>query len=637
MNDEPQVGPTTPDDPYPATVAGLTEIIVADPKLSPGKKAYMVGGLKKLMELDPVIATLQPNGRAVVCRFESLTTAATGLSYSRLSNIRSACRRAFKYAAARWKGMASTAGRTPEWQALYDLIRGNQNFTIYLSRFSHWCSGNDIRPDQVCDTVVARFGLYLELVVGEPGPMLRKMAIRWNMCANAIEGWPKTIITLPSTQGPRMAPRVEEFGDLLKADFQAYERLMRTGSEGEDADPFHCEEAEDDELSPEARRRQRKGALFKPYAESTIIGRKDVLRRLIGLAVIVTGIPLSRMRLSDLVTKENASRILKLYRQQMGDPTANILVNSAHALVVLARHFVRVDDATQAKLDEYAAKILTAYKRAKMAGSGGMTAKNRKRLEALGPKQMTALFRLPATLISPVLARVRAGRAKPADLVDAQVAVAIAILLHAPLRSRNTIAIELDRHLRFPPGEDCAHLEFKHTEVKNDVALNFVLPPDATNLVKVYIAEIMPHFGRGRNTKFLFPGLFNDTKAANLLGRQIIARINHDVGVVMNQHLFRHLLALLYLRRCPGQYEIVRILLGHKSVNTTRKYYCGLEAEAALAHFIKIMKELKDETGIDPDDMARLVGGPRRVRATRRKARNPRPLPDKRSKGGGSM
>jgi hypothetical protein len=32
----------------------------------------------------------------------------------------------------------------------------------------------------------------------------------------------------------------------------------------------------------------------------------------------------------------------------------------------------------------------------------------------------------------------------------------------------------------------------------------------------------------------------------------------------------------------PGEYETVRLLLGHKDLNTTVKFYCGLEQADAL-------------------------------------------------------
>jgi integrase len=45
----------------------------------------------------------------------------------------------------------------------------------------------------------------------------------------------------------------------------------------------------------------------------------------------------------------------------------------------------------------------------------------------------------------------------------------------------------------------------------------------------------------------------------------------------MTLHQFRHALAAVYLKDHPGDYETVRRFLGHRSIRTTVKFYCGLE------------------------------------------------------------
>ncbi len=49
----------------------------------------------------------------------------------------------------------------------------------------------------------------------------------------------------------------------------------------------------------------------------------------------------------------------------------------------------------------------------------------------------------------------------------------------------------------------------------------------------------------------------------------------------MNPHLFRHFAGWNYLKAHPGDYETVRQLLGHKSINTTIVFYTGIEVIAA--------------------------------------------------------
>ncbi|MBM4073226.1 MAG: site-specific integrase [Planctomycetes bacterium] len=58
-----------------------------------------------------------------------------------------------------------------------------------------------------------------------------------------------------------------------------------------------------------------------------------------------------------------------------------------------------------------------------------------------------------------------------------------------------------------------------------------------------------------------------------------------EAGLKMNPHLFRHAMAKIYLDRNPGDYETIRRLLGHKSIETTIRFYCGAEQESAIRHF----------------------------------------------------
>jgi integrase len=53
----------------------------------------------------------------------------------------------------------------------------------------------------------------------------------------------------------------------------------------------------------------------------------------------------------------------------------------------------------------------------------------------------------------------------------------------------------------------------------------------------------------------------------------------------MHPHLFRHAGAKLFLDANPGAYEVVRRVLGHRSLNTTTNFYTGLETARAVRHF----------------------------------------------------
>jgi integrase len=55
--------------------------------------------------------------------------------------------------------------------------------------------------------------------------------------------------------------------------------------------------------------------------------------------------------------------------------------------------------------------------------------------------------------------------------------------------------------------------------------------------------------------------------------------------VRLTAHQFRHLAGFLYLKANPGGHEVVRRLLGHRSIETTIRFYAGMEVAEAIRHY----------------------------------------------------
>jgi integrase len=92
----------------------------------------------------------------------------------------------------------------------------------------------------------------------------------------------------------------------------------------------------------------------------------------------------------------------------------------------------------------------------------------------------------------------------------------------------------------------------------------------------------------------LFPGQRQGAKGKTSFSGQITARIYKATGLRMTVHQFRHAAGALILWRRPGEYELVRQLLGHRSVQTTINSYIGLESIRASEIFGKIVMERMD-------------------------------------------
>ena len=76
---------------------------------------------------------------------------------------------------------------------------------------------------------------------------------------------------------------------------------------------------------------------------------------------------------------------------------------------------------------------------------------------------------------------------------------------------------------------------------------------------------------------------------------QIAKTVHREIGVRLTAHQFRHLAGFLYLRRNPGGHEVVRRLLAHKSIDTTTRYYAGMEVSEAIRHYDRHIESRRSE------------------------------------------
>jgi integrase len=193
-------------------------------------------------------------------------------------------------------------------------------------------------------------------------------------------------------------------------------------------------------------------------------------------------------------------------------------------------------------------------------------------------------------------ARSQQSTARHRAAVTAQLAVAIAILTAAPVRLANLTAIQLGTNLIKPGGLGSNYwLVFPDYDVKNRVRLEFPLEQYLTRLIDEYVHDFRPDLMRGRNENWLFPGQRRGAKGKISFSGQITKRIYKATGVRMTVHQFRHAAAAIILQRRPGEYELVRRILGHRSVQTTINSYVGLENIQASEIFSKIVMEHMDD------------------------------------------
>jgi integrase len=93
----------------------------------------------------------------------------------------------------------------------------------------------------------------------------------------------------------------------------------------------------------------------------------------------------------------------------------------------------------------------------------------------------------------------------------------------------------------------------------------------------------------------LFPGQRKGAKGKVSFSGQITKRIYKATGIRMTVHQFRHAAGAIILKNRPGEYELVRQLLGHRNVQTTINSYIGLDGIQASEIYTGIIREHLDD------------------------------------------
>ena len=156
-------------------------------------------------------------------------------------------------------------------------------------------------------------------------------------------------------------------------------------------------------------------------------------------------------------------------------------------LLSIARHWVKFGN--KKKAEQHIAEMQEMAKTLRVEHKG-LTERNLARLWQFDdPNNVEALLNLPQRLF----ARAEAMRHGQRAAVLVQTAVAIAILLFAPMRMRNLSMIDIEQHLVRPGRKrDVLLIVFERSEVKNRQWLDYPVPDDAILWLERYLAEYRP-------------------------------------------------------------------------------------------------------------------------------------------------
>lgn len=550
------------------TLADVMRLIEADPAIEPLRKRHWLSSLRR------VSAGIGRPPASIVARLTSLRHPMKRLNAARMgieekslanhrSNVRAAVLHVLQVTDAPRRGMLLL----PEWKVL--LEKAALKPRRLLSGLARFCSNRGVPPEAVTEDLVdAYFHLREQTTFLATGTAPRReLARAWNASARDVRGWPQITLTVPALASSSQGPEWDQLSERLRADIEAH-------------------------LSGLAKpHRSANGKRRKPCKLSTIATRRRELMAFVRKAS-AAGVSLSQLAsLEAALAPDIVAKAFEQFIEEAGGETPVFVIDLSWKLHALAREIGAPAEAVS-QLDDIRARLEEDRPPA-------MTEKNLAVVRAVMVSDVwSEVTALPARLMREAEMQLNRSTAKAAT--TAVLAIQILLLTRAPVRVGNLLSIKLGYNLIQPAGAGGTfHLTFPHYDVKNRVDLEFPLSNDTTELIQRYIDMFRSHLPGSRATDWLFPGE-RGTRSARHASVSIAERVEREVGLRVTAHQFRHAAAALILKNRPGEYEFARRILGHRNVQTTIRFYAGLESFKASEHFSALIEARLAERGVDP-------------------------------------
>ena len=502
--------------------------------------------------LGAELADIEADVPSLRRRLEDLSSESVGLTKGRWNNIRSLFGKALALAV----DVIPSRSKEPvlsEWAEVLVLIPENRRW--HLTPLARFFGGKGILPTSVtlADLETYHSALVSDRLRSDPEGTWNTITWSWNACVREFEAWPQIEIERVSRK------------ETYILDWSAFDPAYQIECDA------YLDRLENVDLSAD------EGPL-RPARPATIETRRYQLRVMAAALAHAGTDPKSIKSIADLVTPEAHERILRFFLDRHEGKTSPQVAQLAGLLRDLAKHWVKVEGSALEKIRRVASKLAIPRK--------GMTKKNRERLSAFDdPEIVTRFLSLPQQIRRDVEKSKVNGISRA---VLASIAAAIALEHMAPIRRKNLAALSITKNL-IQRGNKL-YLIYCEDETKNEIDIEFELPEETVDILAWYVREWRPIL-LSEPIDALFPGDNGNAKNPNTLSVQIKNVIKRYVGIEFNMHLFRHAGGKIFLDAKPGQYEVVRRVLGHKSLATTTSIYTGAETRSAGQLFAQVIND----------------------------------------------
>lgn len=548
-----------------ASFHDLIHAIESDSEFKPQTRTHWCCSLRQIGQaLDRPLELIPARWVAVWPQIKFLHHARVGSTSKTLANHKANVRAALLWFAKEAGVPKVGVPLSEEWGILRAGVTEQHHRKVLSSPFRYW-SARGLKPREVDEAALTDYMRYraeaTRLAANDASR--RHVARAWNAYAGLVEGWPRRRLVEPPVKTLTI-PAWDEFPAGLRKEINTYLAGFTKF------------------------RRGPSGRHIRPCQPITIRTRFAELQAFARMAVRL-GVPISRLdSLAALLKPDLVEKVIDAYWDKNEAKPRNYVMDLGWKLLSVARETGCLLGDQLARLDQLRV-TLESYPRTTMTEKNLMVIR-----QVVMDEVWDEVLRLPVELMRQ--AWLLRDQAPVKAAVTAQLVAAIAILCVAPVRLKNLIHIKLDYNLIRPGGPKSPYwLVFPDHDVKNRVRLEFPLDEELSDLIGEYVHDFRPLLLRGSHEDWLFPGRKRAKKFAQTLSLQISKRILKATGLRITAHQFRHAAGAIYLKDHPGDYVTIQLLLGHKTVQTTMKFYIGLASMFASEAFGKIIRKRIDK------------------------------------------
>jgi integrase len=549
-------------------VLELIQRIQSDQSFPDHRRAGVLSSLRcfsRWLGMCDAVASGQPADEKVLSirtvreMFRALTPSALGVSRKRLRNAESDLRFAVRFY--ELPSVRPPVASSEPLQKIESMI-SDRFAKMALGCFLRYLTSSHIDPWRVTaeDAEAFREALWNDRDVLWPRRTARRAIQAWNRERARNPQWPPISLSLRDTRSRWGLP-----WSTFPVEFQrAVDRFFCTAEGAEDI--FRSGTAQ--------------------LAPATIRAQKDLVR-LAASALVLSGVkPLSIVGLRNVCTPTAFRAALQQIVTIKGGVTSTV-ENVAHVLRKLAKLSESLSPEETAEVEEAHKNLRRHFDRR----SRPRMARDQEVLDRLDDERLVdALLSLPMKAV----AAIRRSPRKPNKnvAIRVQLALALELLLCAPLRIKNLVALSLDEHFFGATlnGVNRTLLRIAGDHTKNGEPAEHILTEDTVRLLRLYIHVYRPLI-KAEPGGWLFPGGKDRHKTENTLGTQLARWIRGELGIEFHPHLMRKIVPKLYLDQDPGGLEVVRRLLGHRSDDMLRKTYLQKVHRVSQQKYVEALED----------------------------------------------